>query len=105
MQKVLVTQGDQYNILLKLEVNGQLMSLENIKLIEFTIANNSKTYPDTVQYDGENGVFLVPVTQEETFAFEEVESLQVRIKYNDNSIVGTNIVKFNVRDSLSKTIL
>ena len=105
MQKVLVTQGDQYNILLKLEANGQLMSLENIKLIEFTIANNSKTYPDTVQYDGENGVFLFPVTQEETFAFEEVESLQVRIKYNDNSVVRTNIVKFNVRDSLSKTIL
>ena len=50
-------------------------------------------------------MFLFPVTQEETFAFEEVESLQVRIKYNDNSVVGTNIVKFNVRDSLSKTIL
>lgn len=32
-----IRRGDQYNIILKIEVNGNPINMENIELIEFTV--------------------------------------------------------------------
>lgn len=100
-----VTQGDQYNILLRLDANGEPIPLDKVSLIEFTVGTLSKLYPTEVQYDGEQQQFLFPVTQEETFLFNDREMVQARIKYTNGDVIGTPQNQFPVRDSLSKNII
>lgn len=98
-------QGDQYNIIFKIEVCENPMNMENIELIEFTIGSISKNYPLEVEYDKENKTFLFPVTQEETFAFNGWENYQARIKYINGDVYGSPINRININKTLSRNII
>ena len=58
-----------------------------------------------VPFDGENGVFLVPVTQRETFALEEGGqiSFDVRVAFIGGDVVGAKtMASIRVADALSE---
>ena len=100
-----IRQGDQYNIVLKIEVNGNPINMENIELIEFTVGNLSKKWPLEVIFNETDKEFYFPVSQDETFQFENYEQYQVRIKYSDNTVVGSPINKISINDCLSRNII
>ena len=102
---MVIRQGDQYNIVLKIEVNGNPINMENIELIEFTIGTLSKNWPLEVKYNEVDKEFYFPVIQEETFKMNNIEKYQVRIKYNDSTVVGSPINKIDINASLSKNII
>lgn len=98
-------QGDQYSFILKMEVGGNPLDLEGIELIEFTIGSLSKKWPLEVTYDQDKKVFYFPVTQEETFEFDQYEHYQARIKYIDGNVYGTPVNKININETLSRNII
>lgn len=69
-------QGDQYSFILKMEVGGNPIDIEGIELIEFTIGSLSKNWPLQVTYDKDKKLFYFPVTQEETFKFDQYEHIK-----------------------------
>ena len=50
-------------------------------------------------------VFYFPVTQEETFKFDQYENYQARIKYLDGNVYGTPVNRINVNETLSRNII
>lgn len=98
-------QGDQYSFILKMEVGGNPIDMEGIELIEFTIGNLSKNWPLQVTYDKDKKLFYFPVTQEETFKFDQYERYQARIKYIDGNVYGTPVNKININETLSRNII
>ena len=98
-------QGDQYSFILKMEVNGAPMNLENVELIEFTIGQLSKKWPLEVQYNDERKEFYFPVTQQETFMFGTYEKYQARIKYVNGEVFGSHVNGINVKETLSRNII
>ena len=98
-------QGDQYSFIFKIEQCEKPIELEGIVLIEFTIGELSKQWPTEVKYDEEQQVFLYPVTQEETFAMDDWEPYQVRIKYASGNVYASPISKIFVKNTLSKNII
>ena len=91
-------QGDQYSFILKMEVGGNPLDMEGIELIEFTIGSLSKNWPLQVTYDKDKKLFYFPVTQEETFKFDQYEHYQARIKYIDGNVYGTPVNKININE-------
>lgn len=100
-----VRKGDQYNIVLKIEQGGNALDLTHVELIEFVIANMTKIYPQDVKYDEETKQFLFPVSQQETFELPQKAEYQVRIKFDDNTVIGSPINSIIVGNVLSKNIL
>ena len=98
-------QGDQYSFIFKIEQCEAPLDLEGVVLIEFTVGTLSKQWPTVVTYDEEQKVVLFPVTQEETFAMEDYEQYQVRIKYASGNIYASPINKIYIKGSLSKKII
>lgn len=107
-----IKQGDAYAIPVSLRLDDEVVtedSLDLIETVEFMISEEiRKVYPDDVSFDAENNVFLVPVTQEETFALEEGETIKVdlRVEFIDGDVIGTKTMeKIKVVDALSEVTL
>lgn len=83
-------QGDAYSLPIVLRQGELLITPEMVLRLEITIGNLTRTYPGVVRYDEENGQWLFPLTQEQTFAFKagRTPPVQARIKFNDESVVG-----------------
>lgn len=102
-----IMQGDQYAIVFTGTQDGKPLDLSAVELIEFIVGGLRKVYPDEVTTD-EDGNFLFPLTQKETFAFKSaVQSIQVRVKFagTDEVVIGTSAESIRVRDAISKVVL
>lgn len=103
---LIVTQGDEFKIKIQLYMNDALLSdLSGISLIEFSVDNLTKSYPDEVTYDEENQYFLFPLTQKDTFKMKNAVNYQARVKFEDGTVLGTPIYQGNIRDSISKDVI
>lgn len=108
----LIKQGDAYAVPVRVKLDGATLTAEDITIIdsvEFTLGEYfRKLYPDEVVFDAQEGLFLVPVTQEETFAMEEGErvSFDVRVKFTSGDVIGTKTMeKIKIVDALSEVEL
>lgn len=63
-------QGDAYSLPIVLRQGELLITPEMVLRLEITIGTLTRTYPGVVRYDEENGQWLFPLTQEQTFAFK-----------------------------------
>ena len=61
-----ISQGDQYHISMAIKFNGETVDISKVEKVEITLHNKTKLYPEEITYS--DGVFLYPVTQEETFS-------------------------------------
>lgn len=98
-----MVQGDAYNMNISVDYNGEDIGIDSIEMIEFTLHNIIKNYPDTVTYS--DGLFHFPLSQKETFALPRTPDMQIRVKFKNGEVVGSRPQKIDVERSLSKTIL
>lgn len=100
-------QGDQYYINFVIATGSPPVPIEltNIDLIEFAIGNVIKQYPEEVTYNSDTQTFNFPITQQESMQLLGYEPYQVRIKYKNSEVYGSNVNKLNVKESLSNNIL
>ena len=98
-----ISQGDQYHISMAIKFNGETVDISKIEKVEITLHNKKKLYPEEITYS--DGVFLYPVTQEETFSLPRIIEAQVRVKFKNADVFTSPKEQIDVIRSLSKEIL
>lgn len=105
-----IKQGDAYSLRVPLELNGEAVTEESLPLIhcvEFFLGEEiRKVWPEDGTFA--DGVFYVPVTQEETFALEEGSRVEfdARVHFVGGAVVGLKKkLKIKVYDAISEVIL
>lgn len=110
-----IKQGDAGTVGVTLTLNGETVTDDDLALlhcVEFMIGDGiRKLWPDDVTFS--DGKFHVPYTQEETFALEEGDSVQmdIRVHFETNGapdqVVGlrADFPKFKVIDAISEVVL
>lgn len=104
--QIIFNQGDDVKLNITLNINGdQIKDISNISIVEFAFGDIVKSYPDEVAFNPDNQYFVVPFSQKESFMMKEEIGVQVRVKFTDNSVIGTPIYKYIVRRSISKDVI
>lgn len=98
-----ILQGDSYFIGIRIKVNGEPINIDEVKKIEFTLGSLKKYYDGDVKYDGENFLFLL--SQQETISLQGPQIFEVRVKFNDNSVVGKLYGEVNVMYGSSNEVI
>ena len=102
-------QGNTY--MLPVEITncaGEVLTPDDdIQKVQIIIGGLEKYYSEDgdVQYDDDNRCFVVPLTEEETFAMKGLVKWQVRVLYADGHIDGTEPTTENVYSSITTTRL
>ena len=106
---MILTQGSTYKLNVPLTKDGTNIDIELIDIVEFMFQDIRKLYGSDgdVTYDNENKVFIIPLSQEETFKLNETSQIeyQARIKYKDGEVKATPIQYGYISESLSKEVL
>lgn len=98
-----ISQGDQYHIAMAIKFNGETVDMSKVEKVEITLHNKTKLYPEEITYS--DGVFLYPITQEETFPLPRIVEAQVRVKFKNTDVFTSPTEQIDVIRSLSKEIL
>jgi len=114
-EKLKLKQGDAGTVGVTLTINGTAVTAEDLELlhcVEFMIGDGiRKVWPDDVTFS--DGEFHVPYTQEETFALEEGDTIQmdVRVHFETNGapeqVVGlrADFPRMKIIDAISEVVL
>lgn len=99
-------QGDSYNLGINILNNaGQPVTPDDIKDVEITIGNLRKTYLNA-QVTYSDGVWLFPLSQEETFRYWPASvKAQVRVVWANGVIEGKPLYGIRINESISKEVL
>ena len=103
-----IKQGDAYAVPVAISFGETDLDLAEVDSVEFYIGGYRKLYPGEVLYRQEDGYFYVPITQEESFSWEENSSiaLDARVKWRGGDIQGTEKQKMiGVVDAVSEEVL
>lgn len=83
-----ILQGDAVVLPVKLTLNGDAVTGDDVESVRFSISSLVKTYPGEVTYS-DTGQFLLPLSQEETFELLPGDTrIIIRPKFKDLSVVG-----------------
>ena len=83
---VTIKRGDECPLAVRVELNGQAVDVSEVETAEFCLGKRlRKLYPGEVEHDAETGEFLLPLTQEETFA---LPAGAVRVKFTGGDVLG-----------------
>lgn len=105
---IYIKQGDEYDIPIALELNGQTLDITAVEAVEVYLGDLRKTYPGEIEYDSENDRLLFPVTQGETFSMEENSAvpLDVRVRFINGDVMGSRAMKYiTVYDAISEVVI
>lgn len=104
---VKVKQGDAYSIPVIVKIDGDPINIADVSEVEFMLNGVRKMYPDSVSYDAVENAFMLPITQEESFAFPVGSvMLDVRVKFNGGNVEGIHrIVSITVIDAISEEVI
>ncbi len=103
-----IMQGDAYNLPV------DILNEENIAVtpadvadVEISIGSLRKTYAaGDIIYNADTGKWIFPLTQEETFKMlPRRVKVQIRVKWFDGSVEGTDLGYKNILESMSKEVL
>ncbi len=64
-----LAQGDSYELPVIVTRGGVPVTPEDCEELEFVFGSLRKRYPQQVRYDAQAGTYIVPLSQQETFAF------------------------------------
>ena len=109
MKAYYVKQGDEFSIPLTISADGTALDNTTAELVEVMIGHEiRKTWPGDITWDGDDGNWLVPLTQAETFAMvpgTEIP-LDVRVKLTAGEVLGTiEAIRLRIVAAQSKTVL
>ena len=91
MRTITIKQGDEYEIPFGITLDGAAVEQEDLAAVEVTVGCHlRKTWPGAIDWDGEAGMWLLPLTQAETFAMSAGAELpvDVRVKTADGAVRG-----------------
>lgn len=99
-------QGDSYSLGINILNNaGQPVTPDDIKDVEITIGNLRKTYLNS-QVTFRDGVWLFPLTQNETFRYwPDSVKAQVRVVWANGIVEGKPLYGVRIEESISKEVL
>lgn len=102
---MIIMQGNTYRLPVRLKMNGEHLTDENVQLVEFSFGKNIvKSYPEEVKF--EEDAFVLPLTQEETFSLSSGSvSYQIRVLFPDGSVKASPVISGMVAGSISKAVL
>ena len=98
-------QGDEYSLEVAIKQNGEAIDAKDVAKIEIMFGRLRKEYPGEITFSSELGVFLFPLTQAETFGMPSVIAPQVRVKFLNGEVIGTECEKINIHDAWSREAL
>jgi hypothetical protein len=101
-------QGNTYELPIKLTIDGTALTSEDVTTVEVSFETREgvliKKYPDEATYN--EGAFIIPLTQEETFAMSGNLAYKARVLLADGKTVKcTGLHYGNVLRSISKVVL
>ncbi len=103
-----IMQGDQYALVFAGTENGEPLNTTEIEKIEFSVGTLRKCWPEDVAQD-EEGNFLFPLTQEETFSVRTgLVHVQIRVKYaggGEPKVIGVDLGDLRIAGSMSREVL
>lgn len=105
--KMRIMQGNQFALPLTGVLNGEPLDMDTVECVEVYVDTRRKVYPGEVLYS-EDGEFLYPLTQEETFAItKSTVHIQVRTKFKGDPavVLGCNVGDVYVEEAISKEVL
>ena len=99
-------QGDSYSLGIRILNNaGNPVTPEDIKDVEITIGQLSKTYLNA-QVTFYEGMWLFPLSQKETFDYwPAAVKAQVRVVWANGVVEGKPIYGVRINESISKEVL
>jgi len=103
-----IKKGDAYALPVAVTLENSTIDIADIERIEFRLGNLRKVYPGQVRFNPADGNFYIPLTQEETFAFEANTTvfIDARVKFTGGNVMG--VKKFGgvvIVDALSREVL
>nr|DAK88393.1 MAG TPA: BppU domain protein [Caudoviricetes sp.] len=98
-----LVQGDSYNLSVTIKNKGQPLDIASVEKVEISLLYLQKSYPGEIGY--EDGKFLFPLTQQETFRLPKLCQMQVRVKFKSGDVIGSEIKQIDVAHALSKAVL
>lgn len=99
-----MTQGDKYAVPFMLQaLDGTLITPDIVKTVVLNLGSLSRQYPGNVTY--ENGNWMMPLTQKQTFAMRGYVEPQARVEFSDGSIFGGSGESIDVAKALSRGII
>lgn len=81
-----MVQGDSYNLSVTIKNKGQPLDVASVEKVEISLLYLQKSYPGEIGY--EDGKFLFPLTQQETFRLPKLGQMQVRVKFKSGVVMG-----------------
>lgn len=101
-------QGDSYNLPIELTVGdpAKLVTPDMLDDLEVVIGNVRKTLgKGDITYDAERSLFLVYLSQQDTFRLCGNESVKIRPKFIRGDVIGINAGALTVEHGASKVVL
>jgi hypothetical protein len=100
-----LVKGNTYSLNIQLTNNSdQIITAQDVYKVEFCFGGTiKKYYPKDATFSVDH--FIVPLTQEETFALDKLAKHQIRVLFRDGSVKASDIILDNIMDSLSKEVL
>ena len=98
--------GDSYRLPIVIETSSGNADAESFAEIEFCIGNVRKTKSGgDIEYDSERGVFLVDLTQEDTFRLRGRSKMHLRCKFYGGDVIGFDLGTLDFTPSISREVL
>ena len=100
---MIIHKGEQYAIPFVVKAGEESVSPANASGVRIAIETRTCSWPDgELAYDTEEGVWLYPLTEEQsTSLFPGDRRAQVAVKFDDD-IVMSDVIRITVKDSIIK---
>lgn len=101
-----IRQGDAYKLAVTLtDENGTPLTPDDVSKVEISIGDITKQFPGEVTYDGESGVFEMPITETDSHSMSGILPTQVRVLFTDGDVSSATFGFMHVVASVSKSVL
>lgn len=103
----MILQGNTYYLKIQIyDDTDNLILVESVDKVEFCFGKDVvKIYPSADVTVTDDSVFIVSLSQEDTFKLKKDVNYQFRVKFKDGQVKGTVPRWINVTESISKEIL
>ena len=100
-EKMIIMQGDAYDVEITLKTeDGTVITPAIAEMVEFMLGKLRKTYPGDVVFD--DGVWAFPLSQRETQSMGGVKTMEARVKFSDDTVIGASIAPVMIAPALSR---
>lgn len=101
-----IRQGDAYSLAVTLtDEDGTTLTPNDVSKVEISIGNLTKTFPGEVEYDSENGLFRMFITETDSHSMRGILPTLVRVLFPTGYVSSATFGYVYAVASVSNTIL